>query len=327
MTHLTDKDPNLAISFTSFNRPEIFKENLHTILPLLKKYKVPIYIFDDSTNTAVENVYNEIQRDYSSIYYERNNKTLGHDLNALKAITKPSSDFVWYLGDSMVFDETTLDMVITNLQNAHDQDFIFLNSHSGRAFYEDLPSRNFYTFLVNMSWHLTLSGATIYSSKVISQLSEKKVSISKYKNFLQLGLIYEYYMEKKSVNFVWLQNSNVSPNVKKVTYWRYKVLSVFCEDWHNLIVNSGVFDISDLKFVLMSHSRETRLFSLRNIIAIKADDALHFGELYKNFSVAQKVFVCNAYAALLISLIPSIFLTPLVNLGRKVVSMKRANLK
>ena len=148
---------SLAISYTTYNRPQILKNNIYIILPVLIKYNIPLYISDDSSNNDTEDLIIEIKNDYKNIFYSRNNLRLGHDLNFYKAITTPIEEYVWYLGDSIYFNVNKFELIYNNLNAGYD--LIFINSiHPDTDIYEIDNKKNFF---INSIWYLTLSGSCI----------------------------------------------------------------------------------------------------------------------------------------------------------------------
>ena len=70
LSSMTNK--RLSIAIPSFNRADILKSNILMMLPEIKKFSIQIFISDDSNNDETQNMINEIQVEYESIFYSRN---------------------------------------------------------------------------------------------------------------------------------------------------------------------------------------------------------------------------------------------------------------
>lgn len=267
---MTQPSDLLAISFSAYNRGGILLENLRKMLPEISRHNIPIYISDDSSDDETQGAAEKIRASYQFIHYKRNPVRLGHDRNVLAALELPDSRYVWYLGDSMAFEEGTLDTIVSVLSG--EPDFVFINSHGQRGCHPDGPVRDPRSFLAGMAWHLTLTGATIYARRCVEWMVSHGHYAEKYPNFIQLGLIFEF-LAVTDGRIIWVQDGEVNPHAGKTTYWRNNAVQVFARDWAHAIEVAPIFDESAKAAVIRSHSLHTGIFGIRNLFAMRGDGA------------------------------------------------------
>lgn len=158
------KNSKLAIAIPTYNRAEILKENLLYMLEDIKKYNIPIYISDDSTNNDTKNMIAKVKNQYANIYYFHNGSSLGHDKNYFYTLNLPDEDYIWYLGDSIIIENGTISMIL-EIINKYKLDLIFINEETRNLDVKSGVMEDKNRVLLDLGWHLTLSGTTIYSKK------------------------------------------------------------------------------------------------------------------------------------------------------------------
>jgi abequosyltransferase len=200
----------LAIAIPTYKRPEILDENIRSMLPEIQRLGVPVYISDDSPDHETEAMAARLREIYEHIYYTRNTPGLGHDLNFIATVQLPASDYVWYLGDAAIINPGDLEKVYAALS----------------SYRPDLLRR--------FAWHLTLTGATIYSRAAVQSVHAGDVP--RWRNFPQLGLIFQYALSANRTAY-WMGSSGVSSNRNKKSYWSSAVVTTFAVDWVKILRN------------------------------------------------------------------------------------------
>jgi len=307
------KNSKLAMAIPTYNRADILKENLLYMMEDIKKYNIPIYISDDSSNNDTRKMIEELKQGYEYIYYQKNEPSLGHDKNCFATLQLPEADYVWYIGDSVVVKEGSIKKVLEILNN-EDIDFLFINEKSRKldkasGIYSDKNE-----ILLEFGWHLTQTGATIYSKKSLSGI--KNIDLCKVKNFPQFVLIFESLKNDSKV--YWMNEKNISINRKKKSYWNEKVFEVFIRDWTNAVSYLSNYYPNDLlKKVIISHSIKTNLFSFVNFMSLRANNAFDKKILTKykhDLKLHSKVPYILQYS---ISIVPIILLKIVKKLLKK----------
>lgn len=291
----------LAIAIPTFNRSEIIEENLLQMLPELQHHDIAVYISDDSTDLKTQEVVTRLQMQYEHIYYRHNQPGLGHDRNFFATLAMPDCDYVWYMGDSLYFPQGVISEIIEVLDGV--VDFCFVNYRVEDNICRHITS--VHDFLVERTWYLTLTGATIYGRKP-RVLLQQQGRILNWKNFVQLGMILEY-CSTHSASMYWFGKPALCVNEKKKSsYWAKNAFIVFVGDWSMLIRSfQGYFSESEIRTVIRSHAIVTRLFYFKHLLFLRRQGGLSLELLQKfkkDFPVASPISPIWAY---LIALVPA----------------------
>lgn len=304
----------LALAIPTYNRSAILQENLQKMLPEIREHSISVYISDDSTDSATEQMIAELQQEYEFIFYRRNQPGLGHDRNFFATLALPDSAFVWYLGDSLYLRPGALTEVLPLLEN--DCDFVFVNSYAPEFTDRTIASAEVKDFLVDRAWYLTLSGATLYGQRPRS-LCVAEERRKQWKNFPQLGLIFEA-ASLISLSCVWVGTPSILFNRKKTSYWQRTALSVFVRDWAALVRSfPELFSPAEANYVIRSHGVNTGIFSLIWLMKLRALGGLRSAEinaLGSDFALASPI---NANWAKFVCLIPPFIAKALLAGGGK----------
>lgn len=296
---MTSPSKLLAIAIPTYNRHEILYDNLRCMLPEIIGLSVPVYISDDSTNDKTERAVKKLRAHYPNIFYVRNRPGLGHDRNFLATLRMPQEAYVWYLGDSIIIEAGTLSRVNAVLRN-ESPDMVFVNAEHRCADERDYAVKDIAGFLKEFAWHLTLSGATIYSRKVVDILE----GVAQWRNFPQLGLILQYGLEK-NCNSYWMGSAGVAANKHKKSYWGNSVVDTFARDWVNLIRQfSGHYSPKKLEQIIRSHSLHTNIFSMGGVIRHRANGAFPLKTVLKNRDELRLASQVSFYQLVIIAATP-----------------------
>ncbi len=256
----------LAIVIPTYERSEILKENFSLMYKELFEHLIPIFISDDSKDTKTEKWVNEFQLTYPHINYFNNSPSLGHDKNLMRSIKLPDTDYVWLLGDSIIIKKGAISKIL-DVINENKNDIISINV-KGRDI--DFFSKSYYDHnevLSKFGWHLTLTGATLYSKKVIKFAN--KIDFTNYRNFPQFSLVYQYLAIDCS--FHWINDKLVYSNENKTSYWFEDIFEVFINDWSNAVQNlpNNYTDNSKEKTII-NHSIKSKMFNLTTLMQLRS---------------------------------------------------------
>lgn len=300
---MTAPNKRLAIAIPTFNRSVTLIENLRAMLAQLQEYQIGVHISDDSTNDDTEHLVRDLLLEYPHIYFRRNAPSLGHDANFRATVTMPDTDFVWYLGDSRRVLPNGIGAVLRMLDSA--PDFCFVNHHVEDFSDREIAPEDMHQFLLDRTWYLTLTGATIYGRRPLGLLAELE-DLDFRRNFPQLELILTF-AERAAARAVWCGTPYVStaPGMGASSYWLKRAFSVFMRDWTQLIrAHPGLFSPEEMVHVIRTHSVHSGLFGLRGLIFLRAIGALDSDVLQEyaaEFPVASQV---NIRLAALIARLP-----------------------
>lgn len=241
------------------------------MLPELRRYDLPVYVSDDSPDDETRVAVERFRADYPSISYRKNSPSLGHDANCMSTLAWPASDYVWYLGDSMLVKDGGIAKVIEGL--GRNPAFLFANCNAGglSAFAGEVGDSR--AFLRKAAWYLTLTGATVYSRRAL-RLGSELVGDKKYRNFQQLGLIMAYASARNEAVF-WIDEPILAVNRNKQSYWSKDVISVFSRDWAALLDSfPAICDPDSSEEMMKSHSKNHRLYGFANLVKFRSDGAI-----------------------------------------------------
>lgn len=259
----------LAIAIPTYNRPDILGENLRKIIPVLKKYSIPVYISDDSGNNETRDMVSGLLSEYEYIFYVKNFPAHGHDLNFFRTIALPNTEYVWYLGDSLMVFPSRLEQIINKIDSG--MDFVFVNSGAAQA--EGGLIKDVKSFLEKNTWYLTLTGATIYGRAPRVHAARYPDGEPRWTNFPQLGLILDY-AEKNETNAFWVSEASFEINKKKKSYWSKNAVKVFARDWISLIDSFKSLFGTARDAVILSHSRKTGFFKIPHLLYLRGNGGL-----------------------------------------------------
>lgn len=307
------KNSKLAIAIPTYNRCEILKENLLYMIDEIKNYNIPIYISDDSDNDLTKNMITELKKDYEYIYYFKNESSLGHDRNCLYTLSLPDEDYIWYLGDSMRIENGKIKDIL-DISSKDCYDLILVNCLDRDV---NVPSKQYFshrTFFLELAWHATLTGATIYHKDSLNKINFKKYLDT---NFVQLGIILERALDIKN-GILWINKSYISSNKKKKSYWSKNIFEVFAKNWSDFILNlPEAYSYKDKLRVIKDHSDYTGIFKLKRYLVYRAEGVLNIKSYIKYFKSLKLASSLNILIIFFLLLIPSFILKLPLNIFRR----------
>lgn len=301
-----EMNPLLAIAIPTYSRSEVLNENLRAMLPELIKHQVAVYISDDSPDDATEKIVELLRDVFPLLFYRKNEPRYGHDRNFFATITMPDTDYVWYLGDSVYFTPGTLARVLDILVDLS-LNFCFVNSSANDPDSRLIEGKDVHQFLLDRTWYLTLTGATIYGRQA-RNLTVPEDRKSSWKNFPQLGLIL-YACELNPQRVYWIGEQGLNFNLKKSSYWLNSAFEVFVKDWNALIFSfPKLFNSFEQLHIIRSHSINTKLFSPIGLLRLRLKGALTIEVLNKYGEDFDRVTNGMPIYAKLIAKIPLIII-------------------
>jgi len=194
-------------------------------------------------------------------------------------------------------------------------DFISVNSEEQNLYITDRTYYDGNKLLVDLGWHLTMTGVTIYSKNALANL--KSLDLIKYRNFPQIGIIFEGFL-KGGKKLFWLNDKIIYGNKLKKSYWRSNVFDVFLYDWDHAVSNLPEYYSSESKFVAVKkHSEKTELFTLLSFCKYRADGVFDFKVLTQYFRLIRENSSVNVLILFIIALTPRILFRFLRSIYKK----------
>jgi glycosyltransferase involved in cell wall biosynthesis len=299
------KNNKLSIAIPTYNRAEILQFNLLQIIDELIEFQIPVYISDDSTNEETYIVINDLKKKHSLIYYRKNEIRFGHDLNCLHTISFPKEQYVWYMGDSMIIKEGSIEKVLNYIQDKR-YDFISCNAEGRDLELKTKIFTNGTELLERLCWHLTMTGVTIYNKNTL--LDFTKFDVTKFKNFPQTAIIFENFASKDS-SLLWINEVLIYGNPQKKSYWSTKVFDVFLNDYKRFILNlNEVYSSKSKDIAITSHSITSGIFNYRSFLKYRADGFFNYNVFCTYKDDIVKYTNTNSFILFFISIFPKPFL-------------------
>lgn len=263
----------LAIVMPTYCRADLLAHGIERMAPALIANNVALYISDDSPDDDTETMLRRFSDRLPALHYRRNTPALRHDRNIVSTLLWPTEPYAWLLGDAGIIKPSGLERVLKILT---DQDVLFVNSHAQET--ADIPrmtSEAARTFVRDMLWHQTLTGATVYHSRIRDWLgSHAPESQGLTTNFPHLAAILDFMATHDlTVGWVGTRSTSFSP---KESYWRKRMLSVFVEDWAAVVRRQpGIIHPDERPAVLRSHAANTGLFGTDTLLELRRDGVLN----------------------------------------------------
>ena len=269
----------LGIVIPTYQRSEILKENFILMLEEVHKYSIPVFISDDSKDSKTEEWVCDLKRNYSHITYVNNFPSLGHDKNLVNSLKLLSTDYVWLLGDSILIKEGSISKLL-NVIDKSKCDIISINIKNRDINFPSDSYNDPNEILSKFGWHLTLTGATIFSRKAISFIP--KMDFTKYRNFPQFSLIYNYLALHCS--FYWINDVLIYSNKNKKSYWIANTFEVFIDDWSKAVHNLPTsYTISNKEMTIINHSVKSKMFNLATLMQLRSLRYYNW-DVYRNYA-------------------------------------------
>lgn len=260
---------SLALAIPTYNRAAMLAGTLARLAPTLRELAIAVHVLDDSSNDETAMALAQLQATTGlQVAHVANRPRLGHDRNVIAALSAPNTDHVWLLGDALMLEPDALRRVHAQLVG---QDFVFVNGRQDRP----EPSSEHHgaalrRFLAERVWQLSLTGATIYSRRVVGWWAEDPTR-QPMRNFPQLGAMLGFVAAHQDCSATWVGDRILAPYPGKPSYWFAQALEVWGTDWHGVISrHANAFGGTSLDDVLRSHSRHTGILSAKHLWVLRA---------------------------------------------------------
>lgn len=274
----------MAIAIPTYNRAEIVRDSICSIIGEVKDHSIPIYVSDNSSNDDTESIIGELKKQYEFIFYYKNTDDLGHDKNSFYVAQLPESDYVWLLGDSLLLKKGTIKNILNTIEK-HKPGIISVNTVNRDLDKESRLYTDSNAVLNDLGWHITLTGATLYSRAALSTINQ--FNPKSYKNFPQLALIFNFL--SKDCAFFWDNNKWIVSSPQKKGYWVSTMFSIFIDDWSRAIRSLPQTYSQEIKEkVIIEHSHKSNIFGFRALLKAKFLGAYNFST-YKKYRVALSI--------------------------------------
>lgn len=310
-------NPRLSIVIPTYNRSDFLDYSLECHVPLAKAHNIQIFISDNASEDATNDVVNKWIKSYPLIRYCRNSHNIGFDGNFERALRQPSTDYVWLLSDTSSLSKQIFLRVMSCVDK--DYDAIVLND-SGRVV--DVPGgilRDPQVILENLGWHMTKISTLVFNRRILESASFDRY----YDTYLvHVGVIFEYMAGKKDSAVMWLPDCSIvelkKSGLTKLS-WEDKTFDIWTSRWPSLILSlPPAYDLSSKLNTIKKHNFRSGLFSIINLVKLRSKNIYSCDTLV---GLTDCIFIAlpwkSIFFAFVISLVPSWVLKSLLSSLRK----------
>jgi len=264
------ENTQLSIVIPTYNRADFLDLSLEMHIPLVRQFNIAIYIVDDASTDNTSKIVSEWMNEYEYLFYSRNKKNLGPDLNVEAALKMPETDYVWLLGDTSKIKKSVFERVVQLCLG--DYDLILLNSTQRVCDVRSQLIQDKKTLLSSLGWQMTHLSVLIYNRKVI-----KHANFLRFSNtfFLQTGIIFESFAYRDDVRVSWNQDLSIETlrkgGLKTVSYWQKNTFEIWIKKWANLVLSlPPVYSLECKLKAIQDHSNKSQIFSFKSLLSLRA---------------------------------------------------------
>jgi glycosyltransferase involved in cell wall biosynthesis len=264
----------LALAIPAYSRAVVLRSNLEAMLPELRETETQVFVCDDSKDDLTRATIAQFTERHPHTHYVHNQPGLGHDLNCLRTLALPNTDYVWYLSDATRIHPGGLKRVLSAIAN-DSPDFLAVTSEKRRQI--ELPTGKYaepLQVIESLAWHLTMTGATIYNRRFLHDMhAQYKHFVGT--NFIQLGVVLQN-LPFSTGGLCWINENWVEAHRDKgESYWEKTTLKVFMKDWADFIaLLPDTYSMAMKHRIIRSHSRMTGVLEWRALTRLHAQGLL-----------------------------------------------------
>lgn len=295
-------DELIAFSIPTYNRSLHLDFCLERLIDAVERHKIKIYISDNCSSDNTREIVNKWQEKYKYLYYSCNETNVDMDGNFEKALSLPSTRYVWLFGDTYEVERESIDYLIQKIMTV---DFTYDCLVFNLENIIKKPTKNYTEqneLLIDLSGIMSCVSCLVYSKDLI-----ESACFSRYRNtFFSLEAVIFEYIDNKDFLIHWSQEESVK---------NLQIDGVVKKNWSN---SSRMFEIGIhgwLKFIYSlpaSYSLESKykaeklyvlnsgLLNYREIIVRRIDGAININILLTNY---RKIIRVSGYAKFLYILI------------------------
>ncbi len=312
----------LSICIPTYNRVQLLSGCLDHLIPQARKHGIAIYVSDNASTDATSKVVSAAKKKYRNIFYRRNVRNIGPDLNEMSVLKMSKSRYAWLLGDKYRISHGRIDDVLAILEENR-PDLLIVNTGDKARDKNELVNarvkdidgdriyRNRNELLEDLGWHMTLISSLIFGRDII-----RKGRFSKYAgtNFIHVGVIFDY-LARRDFTAYWYSR----PSVFSAGWfdWADRIFEICAEKWPRLIFSlPDAYSAEAKAKCIKDHGIKSTVFTFSVLVKLRGlgfFDLEKFRRYKKCFPAVTNVPVIIMY---LISITP--VPRPMIDLLRRI---------
>ncbi|AMO93790.1 glycosyl transferase 2 family protein [Collimonas fungivorans] len=274
----------LAIAIPTYNRSELLDGQLNSLVPLVEKYGIPIYISDNASIDSTEATVKKWLQVYPHIIYSKNKTNIGMSRNISRVLMLPDTEYVWLLSDDDRLVPTAIEVVLKNSEFG--SDLIVVNTkfdvQSNDLRVKELPDSLYddkNKFIEDLGWHITLISCLVVKRGFVDSIVYQKYAGSL---FPHTAALLEMAIMKKSL-ISWIASPLVYPtkNISDFTTNR-SFFDIFIKDWSTVISGLPEYKNKSKDKCILSHGEKAGIFTIPGFFQLRLSGALDFN-VYKEY--------------------------------------------
>ena len=275
----TEQNQMLSVCIPTYNRDSFLAESLELLISRIGYRGIPIYISDNCSTDNTKDVVEQFLKRYPYIYYEKNIENLGYQRNFEKALKLSNTKYKWVMGDDDYF-EGDIDEILEALE--FDYSLVVLNRiiKKGINFRSDEIITDPNYLLGKYGGHLTYICTLIISAEMIEPFNFSKYYNS---NFIQLGMIFEYFAIYPCKVFC-LHNNQVRGLPTRANTYSNQYFEIFIINFvKSMKIFPDVYEINSKKKCIRNNNA-IHLYPGMRIINIRKNNTLNMRKFLQYFS-------------------------------------------
>lgn len=299
----------LSIVIPTFNRCEYLDNLLSRLHEVSLCYDLQIIVCNNGSTDETNAVINHWQVSFNDFIIVNHCRNMGYDYNLASGYKKTTSEYVWILGDSYLFDVASFDRIISDLLQ---RPTALLLKTRGDFYHKSQSINDANTLLNEYGWVLTnLSGSIIRTEFINRNV------LNRYMNtwFIHFGLLFESlaYVDKLNVYYnseiTIYRNNNikVKNDKSKSANWRNTPITVFGKQWFFMVMSlPNTYTRENKLKCIKDHAQYTGVFNLyelcrKLLLGLISRRDYFDNRIYVNFVMPHKRWIYD----LLFLLVPT----------------------
>lgn len=257
----------LAIAIPAYGRASAIANSINCMSNVARQEELDVvfHVSDDTPDTSVRDALQPLIDAGIPLSYQANIPPLRHDNNLIATLLAPNADYVWLLGSSHTVKPEVFGRVYHFLK---EQDLVFVNNHfPDMEFASVLSGGEALRCLRDRLWHQTLTGVTIYGSRVRDWVKFSGETLRIFPDFPQISVMLGYASHRDVTVGVFGEVSLQSSGSEIPSYWRDRAVDVFVYHWSAVVYAFPKILPPHLRSrAIREHSARTDLFNTTNLI-------------------------------------------------------------
>lgn len=308
-------NPTLCIALPTFNRAPFLDAALTRLIATVSPHDIGILVSDNASSDDTAEIVRRHAASYPLLQYARNAENLGPDGNFEAVLRRTETRYVWLLGDTYEIEPVALRRVLAVAQSDQTFNAIVVDVEERAAYIPEQTYTDRNRLLAELGWHMTCMSALILERELV-----KAGAFERYRDtsFIHVGIVFDY-LARRSPAVRWLNGQGARrlhvSGQTKVSVWEQHIFEVWVDRWVGFTFSLPAAYLAQAKLsCALSHARRTGLFSLANMVKLRASGVLTTVAVRRRWDVLRLAVAGRRFALLAAALIP----VPLARLAVRV---------